>query len=240
MARDSFGGTGPARGGRTVGVTILVVGAVLTVWVLAFVILGGTEETARGGAAPEEAPPATTEEKPTSASKTPPAEAEPVSRPTGKNANEATTPPEGATHEPGGYDPLETGAKPGDLSETEKGRITMAATNFVLAAYGYTGENQREYSTPLNRTIFPWTFYESSGGAYVKDYRRRINDGGVKSSAVVDRFEIKETSLEEAKGVAHFVVEDDFGKRRMTQELTLKPHRAIWRVSAAGKIETQE
>lgn len=239
MARDSFGGAGSARRGRTVGVAILVVGVVLTMWVLAFALAGGTQETAQGGAAPEEAPAATTEERP-SASEDPPAEAEPVSRPNGKNANEATTPPEGATNEPGGHDPLGTGAKPGDLSETEKGRITMAATNFVLAAYGYTGENQREYSTPLNRTIFPWTFYESPGGAYVKDYRRRINDGGVKSSAVVDRFELKETSLEEAKGVAHFVVEDNFGKRRMTQELTLKPHRAIWRVSAAGEIETQE
>ena len=116
----------------------------------------------------------------------------------------------------------------------------MAATNFVLAAYGYKGDKQQEYSTVLNRTIFPWTFYESPGGAYVKDYRRRINDGGVESSAVVDRFEMKETSLEEVKGVVHFVVEDELGKRSLTQKLTLKPHRAIWRVSGAGEIRTQE
>lgn len=236
MSRNTFGGRSPGNRQRMVGLAVLG-GGLLVAIILAFALTGGggdtAAESAPGAAPPEEAPPATTAEK------KPPVEAEPVSRPNGES-NEATTPPEGATNEPGIYDPLETGAKPGDLSETQKRRINMAATNFVLAAYGYTGDEEKEYTTPLNRTIFPYQFYESPGGAYVKDYRRRIKDGGVKSSAVVDRFELKESSLEEAKGVAHFVVEDDFGERRMTQELTLYPHRAIWRVSAAGEIETQE
>jgi hypothetical protein len=236
VARNGLGGPSPT-GGRFVGLTVLVGSVVLVGIILVFVFTGGGGETAaQGGASPQGA---TTDAAPP-APKKPPVEAEPVARPNGENKNEATTPPEGAAHEPGGYDPLGTGAKPGDLSETEEGRANMAATNFVLAAYGYTGKNQQEYSTVLNRTIFPWTFYESPGGAYAKDYRRRINDGGVKSSAVVDRFEIKETSLEEVKGVAHFVIEDDLGKRRQTQELTLKPYRAIWRVSGASEIRTQE
>ena len=236
MARNSFGGRSAGKQQRMVGLAVLF-GGLLVAVILAFALTGGGEEAARsapGGAAATPPPPATTvEEKP-------PVEAEPVSRPNGEKSNEATTPPEGATNEPGIYDPLETGAKPGDLSETQKRRINMAATNFVLAAYGYTGDKEKEYTTPLNRTIFPYQFYESPGAAYVNDYRRRIKDGGVKSSAVAERFELKESSLEEAKGVVHFVVEDDLGKRRMTQELTLYPHRAIWRVSAAGEIETQE
>jgi hypothetical protein len=236
VARNGLDGPSPTGERRAVGLAILFGGVVLVGVILVFALTGGGGETAaQDGASPQGA---TTDDAPAAPEK-PAVEAEPVSRPSGENENEATTPHEGATHEPGGYDPLETGAEPGDLSETEKGRATMAATNFVLAAYGYKGKNQQEYSTVLNRTIFPWSFYESPGGAYVKDYRRRINDGGIKSSAVVDRFEMKETSLEEVKGVVHFVVKDDLGKRSLSQKLTLKPHRAIWRVSGAGEIRTQ-
>lgn len=237
MARNGFGVPSPTGERRAAGLAILFGGVVLAGIILVFALTGGGGETApQGGQSPQGA----TMDAAPAAPEKPAVAAEPVSRPSGENENEATTPPEGATHEPGGYDPLGTGAEPGDLSETERGRVEMAATNFVLAAYGYKGDKQQEYSTVLNRTIFPWTFYESPGGAYVKDYRRRINDGGLEGSAVVDRFEMKETSLEEVKGVVHFVVEDELGKRSVTQELTLKPHRAIWRVSGAGEIRTQE
>ncbi|QIN81156.1 hypothetical protein GBA65_20985 (plasmid) [Rubrobacter marinus] len=165
MARNGFGGPSPTGERRAVGLAILFGGIVLVGIILVFALTGGGGETAaQDGASPHGA---TTDAAPAAPEK-PAVEAEPVSRPSGENENEATTPPEGATHEPGGYDPLGTGAEPGDLSETERGRVEMAATNFVLAAYGYKGDKQQEYSTVLNRTIFPWTFYESPGGAYVQ------------------------------------------------------------------------
>lgn len=237
-------GVGGRGGGSRGGAKLLAAAAIafVALWAVLFALYGagsvgeGASDAGETTSDPEaaQAPPAPPEQTAVPA--------EPVARQGGDGDGEgrrSDKPAPGAKHEPGGYDPLGTGAKPGDLSETEEGRVTMAATNFVLKAYGYSGSNEQEYTGPLNRYIFPWSFYESPGGAVIKDYRRRVNSGGVQSSAVLERFEMKEASLEEAKGVAHFVVEDDFGKRRVTQELTLKPYEAVWRVAEAGTVEQE-
>lgn len=244
MNRYGAGGAHSSRGKAVL--MIVLAGAFLAAWVILFALYGGGGgQASEGGPAAGETTSGAAE--PPSGEKTQTAvPGEPVSRledgedggPGDGRRGGKTSP--GAKNEPGGYDPLGTGAEPGDLSETEEGRVTMAATNFVLKAYGYSGDEEKEYTGPLNRYIFPWSFYESPAGATIKDYRRRIGSGGVQSSAVMERFEIKETSLEEAKGVAHFVVEDDFGKRKLTQELTLKPYEAVWRVAQGGDVEQKD
>lgn len=157
----------------------------------------------------------------------------------GEKADERTTPEEGAAHEPAGHDPLGTGAEPGDLTETDKGRIETAARNFVTSAYGYTGHEDKEYTTQLNRFIFPWSFYESPGAKYINEYRQRIRTGGTKSTATLERFELGEKTQKTVKGVAHFRVEDATGTRRMSQELELEPFEPLWRVKAGGEMKPE-
>ena len=243
MARDRFGRQRPARKSRIIGMIVAVAGAVLVAWVMAIALLGGTDDTTArvtpGGASNPTAPePATVEAAPPPQD-APPAQGEPVSRSHGEAGDEGTTPEEGATNEPAGHDPLGTGAQPGDLTETDKGRVEAAVRNFVTSAYGYTGRDDSEYGTQLNRFIFPWSFYESPGARYVNEYRQRIRTGGTKSTATLERFELGETTQKNAKGVAYFRVEDASGTRQMSQQLELEPFEPVWRVKTAGEIKTE-
>ena len=227
---------------------VLVAGAVLVAWVLGIALLGGSSDTTvaqspsggtpTGETSTAEAPEATAA-APAAPRNAPPVQAEPVSRLGGGKADERTTPEEGAAHEPAGHDPLGTGADPGDLTETDKGRVEAAARNFVTSAYGYTGREDSEYRTNLNRFIFPWSFYESPGARYVTEYHQRIRTGGTGSTATLERFELGEKTQDTVKGVAYFRVEDASGTRRMSQELELEPFEPVWRVKAAGEMETK-
>ncbi len=226
---------------------VAVAGALIVAWMLGIALLGGNEETAArdapqgGTSTPTTAPePTTTVEPAAPPQNAPPVQGEPVSRPQGEAGHEeGTTPEEGAAHEPAGHDPLGTGAKPDDLTETDKGRIEAAARNFVTSAYGYTGRDDSEYGTQLNRFIFPWSFYESPGARYVEEYRQRIRTGGTESTATLQRFELGEGSQKAAKGVAYFAVEDPSGTRSISQELELEPFDPVWRIKAAGEIRTE-
>lgn len=226
---------------------ILVAGAGLVAWVLGIALLGGSADTVAespSGGAPTaetstaEAPEATAS-APAARRNAPPVQAEPVSRSEGEKPDERTTPEEGAAHEPAGHDPLGTGAEPGDLTETDEGRIEAAARNFVTSAYGYTGREDEEYRTNLNRFIFPWSFFESPGAKYINEYRQRIRTGGTKSTATLERFELGEKTQKTVKRVAHFRVEDASGTRRLSQELELEPFEPVWRVKAGGEIKPE-
>ncbi|MDP9474528.1 MAG: hypothetical protein M3R38_02310 [Actinomycetota bacterium] len=245
MARDRFGRQRPAGGSRALGMLVAVAGALLVAWVLGIALLGGREETAAQDAPQGDASTTTMTPEPTTAEPAAPqqdaplVQGEPVSRPEGEAGREAMTPEEGAAHEPAGHDPLGTGAEPDDLTETDKGRVEAAARNFVTSAYGYTGRDDSEYGTQLNRFIFPWSFYESPGARYVQEYRQRIRTGGTESTATLERFELAEGSQKAVKGVAYFRVEDSSGTRQASQELELEPFDPVWRVKSAGEMKTK-
>ena len=243
MARDRFGRDAGHDRRRRAGIVVVILGFFFVGWISFVALASG------GGESAGKKPPAAEEPKQaaeTSAPQAPPppeplVEAEPVSLGDGGDKEpERTTPPEGAAEEPAGHDPLDTGAKPGDLTETEKGRIELAASNFVVYAYGYTGDDEAEYNKNINRILFPWSFYESPGGQYLKDYRQRINDGGTKSEARLDDLELVETSPKKTTAKAKFSVQDDTGERRLSQKLTLEPFGAAWRVSEAEEIQDRK
>lgn len=147
-------------------------------------------------------------------------------------------PPEGGVHEePALHDPLGTGARPGELSETERGRVEQAASQFVIYAYGYSGDDPDQYTAGVNQAVIPDSFYESPGAAYVEEFARRVESGGTRSTATLRAFEIREVSGERAAGVARFTIEDPSGTKRLSQELHVRRLGAIWRVSAAGVME---
>ncbi len=147
-------------------------------------------------------------------------------------------PPEGGVHEePALHDPLGTGARPGYLSETERGRVEQAASQFVIYAYGYSGDDPNQYTAGVNQAVIPYPFYESPGAAYVEEFARRIESGGTRSTATLQAFEIREVSGEKAEGVASFTIEDPSGTKRLSQELHVRRLGAIWRVSGAGIME---
>ena len=134
-------------------------------------------------------------------------------------------------------DPAGTGARPGGLSDTQKGRILQAASQYVVYAYGYSGDDVAAYRSGVNLAVVPGEFYSSPGADYVEDFERRVRSGGTESTAVLESFELQQASAEAVTGIAYFTISDASGEHRLSQELEVVRLESIWRVAAAKEME---
>ena len=242
MSRGGRLGDNP-RGGRLKALAAIGVSLAL-LWAVAILMLASGPDGAAPAANAENGGPAPTAQdtagaaRSTGSGRSSAVEGRPVAG--GREGPEGgeREPPEGGVHEePASHDPLGTGAGPGDLSETERGRVEQAASQFVIYAYGYSGDDPDQYTAGVNQAVIPDPFYESPGAAYVEEFARRIESGGTRSTATLQAFEITEVSGEKAEGVASFTIEDPSGTKRLSQELHVRRLGAIWRVSGAGIME---
>lgn len=260
------GDPGEPRGGRPgrllaaalVGILLLAL-----LWLGAVVVLGGgrqaqpSDESARRPADAANGPASVGRPAPEEAPQEPLAEGDPLSRDGSRDgsrdvAGEASRdrspedpagvepdpdlPEGGSSAEPGRYDPLGTGAAPGDLSPTEKGRVEQAVANYVLYAFGYTGEDQSEYNSAVNLTVVSPEFHSTPGGESVAFFSERVAAGGTESTATLEGFETSGESLEEVTGTATFTMEGSLREGRFTQELTLVKWGALWKVRSARAL----
>jgi hypothetical protein len=142
-------------------------------------------------------------------------------------------------------DPLGTGASSEDLSETGRERIELAASNFVVATYGYTGQGEEalsEYTSKVNLAAMVPEFYESPGSEEVRKHGEQISGEGLESAAEMSEFRLLEQSPERVTGTAHFEVGEAFNDagelagdvEAYSQDLELVKWGAGWRVEAAG------
>ena len=134
-------------------------------------------------------------------------------------------------------DPAGIGARPGGLSDTQKGRILQAASQYVVYAYGYSGDDVAAYRSGVNLAVVPGEFYSSPGADYVEDFERRVRSGGTESTAVLESFELQQASAEAVTGIAYFTISDASGEHRLSQELEVVRLESIWRVAAAKEME---
>lgn len=146
----------------------------------------------------------------------------------------------GVTNEPGGYDPLGTGASPGDLSPTERGRVERAVGGYILYAFGYTGADRAEYISAVNLAVVNPEFYETPGAAAVGAFSESVVEGGAESEARIEEFDMEEQGLREAEGVARFSMDGSEGTGNFEQRLTLVKWGAGWKVRAADPMRRIE
>jgi hypothetical protein len=235
--------------------------ALIAAWVLAITMLGGQEKAS--SEAP--VPPATTTEAAetaaapgddsTTASAPEDGAPESGSDPGGSEEPEAVevereTPapapvpkkPVGQVipEEPPTYNPLGKEIGPNDLTETQRGRVELAASQFVVHAYGFTGKGEkasRDYEAGISRSVVAPVFYESPGAGALAKLARQIEAEGVQATASLDSFEVSQAAPEKVRGTARFTVESDAGTNSYAQELLLENSGAIWRVEQAGEIQ---
>lgn len=162
---------------------------------------------------------------------------------------EDNLPEGGVSQEPGSYDPLGVEPKPGQLSQRDAERAELAASKFVTAAYGYTGEDKNKYNQGVGATIIWPGFYDSPAAARITDYASEVEDSGTKSAAKVTEFEKKSVSgkfgKEKIKAVITFSTADTYNrygeiegtKKSYRQEMALKRDGAVFKVAGAEKIE---
>lgn len=142
---------------------------------------------------------------------------------------------EGAANEPGGFDPLNKNAKPGDLTETDKGRVELAVSKFIISAYGYRGGDPTEYVRGLETNVVVPDFYDSPAGAGVTEQTQKVAEGGVESAATMERFEINKTEPELVEGTAYYEAGPvDGSQSNYRQQITLVPDGAVYKVRSAS------
>jgi len=168
---------------------------------------------------------------------------------TGASAASSVPAPEntsrGTPEEPGAYDPLGTGASPGDLAPIDEDRARFAAARFISAAYGYSGSDEDAYNQGVGATVAWPDFYDSEGSREIERYAAQVGQSGTKSAALLTRLEIDETTAKSAAGYAYFQTGSGYDrdgglsgrKRSYRQEMTLARSGATWAVRATGEIE---
>ena len=153
--------------------------------------------------------------------------------------------PEGATNEPGSYDPLGTGASAEDLTPVDEKRLRFGASRFVSAAYGYSGKDKDAYNQGLGATVVWPDFFDSEGSSEITRYAAQVGDTGTSSAALLSRFETIESSADSVKGYAYFETGSGYttsgglkGKKQTyRQKTTLARSGPVWKVLAVNDIE---
>ncbi len=235
----------PAPNGRKFVVVVAAALLLVALWVLGILLLGagGTGAADDGGRSPERAdggrgsspaPPTDGHDKRETAGRDPSLSGR--ARDVGARDGERR-PEVHAVDAPEIQDPAGTGARAGGLSDTQQGRILQAASQYVVYAYGYTGDDVAAYTSGVNLAVVPGEFYRSPGAVYVEDFERRVRSGGTESTAVLESFELRRASADAATGVAYFTISDTSGEHRLSQELEVVRLDAIWRVASAGDME---
>lgn len=141
----------------------------------------------------------------------------------------------GRDEQPGTYDPLGTGAKPEDLTATDRDRARFVVSEFVIAGYGYAGEDATTYGRGIEELVVRPDFYDSPAGKQLSERVESFEEDYVKSAATLDRFKISRTEPGEVIGTAYYEAGPvDGSQSRYLQQITLVPDGASYKVLSAS------
>lgn len=154
----------------------------------------------------------------------------------------------GATDEPSGYDPLGIKHQKVPLTPADKSRVEGAASEFVTAAYGYSGPkgSSKEYLAGVEEAVITPGFYSSEGAAEVKRYSELVDKSGTQSAAKMSSFDIlKGATKDTLEGYAYFDTADTYNrygeieghKTSYRQKLTVVRYGATFKVKSAGAVQ---
>ena len=124
----------------------------------------------------------------------------------------------------------------GALSSVDRGRAEQAASQFVVYAYGYTGDDVEQYRSYVNQAVVPESFAKSPGAATVEDFARKIEATGTESSVVPKSVELTPAGDGSATADVTFELTDPSGRSLVSQSLRVVPLGDVWRVAEAGEL----
>ena len=151
----------------------------------------------------------------------------------------------GAANEPGNYDPLGTEASEDDLADLDEERLRFAASNYISAAYGYTGDDADAYNQGVGATVVWPDFFDSEGSSEIGRYAEQVGESGTKSGSLLTELETLEITEDRVTAYAYFETGSgytgDGGLKGETQayrqKMTLARTGATWKVLGVEKIE---
>lgn len=97
-----------------------------------------------------------------------------------------------------------TGGGPAEIDRT---RARAASERFITAAYGYTGGSSEDYLGAVEQATAE-EIHDSPGGSMLKGYSKAAPECGMKSTAILEEFEIIGRSVDGLDASVTFTVED--------------------------------
>lgn len=97
--------------------------------------------------------------------------------------------------------------EPPSEAEIDTTRARTASERYIVAAYGYTGSDEEEYLSAIEQAASE-EIYDSPGGQQLKDYAKAAPQCGMKSTAILEGFEVVGQSGEGMDVSVTFSVED--------------------------------
>ena len=104
-----------------------------------------------------------------------------------------------------------TGSGEAKNAETEIARARAASEDFITAAYGYSGESEDDYLEGIEQAASE-QIYDSPGGSMLKGYSQAAPECGMRSTAILEEFEVIGQSPEGLDAAVTFSVEDADGQ----------------------------
>lgn len=142
--------------------------------------------------------------------------------------------PEGGQQESAGGS--EESAPPSD-AEIDTTRARTASERYIVAAYGYTGSDEQEYLSAIEQAASE-EIYDSPGGEQLRDYAKAAPECGMKSTAILEEFEVIGQSSEGMDASVTFSVEDTDGQTHtFRQEQRLSSTGGAYEVSGVSVEE---
>lgn len=141
-------------------------------------------------------------------------------------------------NQPEGGQPEDSGGSeepaPPSEAEIETTRARTASERYIVAAYGYTGSDEEEYLLGIEQAASE-EIYDSPGGKRLKEYAKAAPECGMKSTAILEEFEVLGKSGKGLDAAVTFSVEDADGQTHtFRQEQRLSSSNGVHEVSAVS------
>ncbi|MDN5696530.1 MAG: hypothetical protein L0G70_00995 [Rubrobacter sp.] len=153
----------------------------------------------------------------------------------------------------GTFDPMEESGRQQDSAQDSKSgseqsdspsaeeidttRARTASERYIVAAYGYTGSDEEEYLSAIEEAASE-EIYNSPGGKQLQDYAKAAPECGMKSTAILEEFEMVGQGEEGLDAVVTFSVEDTDGQTHtFRQEQRLSSSDGLYTVSGVAVEE---
>ena len=126
---------------------------------------------------------------------------------------------------------------PPSEAEIDTTRARTASERYIVAAYGYTGSDEEEYLEGIEQAASE-EIYDSPGGQQLAGYAKAAPECGMKSTAIVEEFEVLGQSEEGLDAAVTFSVDDADGQTHtFLQEHRLSSANGVYEVSEVSVEE---
>lgn len=155
-------------------------------------------------------------------------------QPEDSGGGDAASESEPSAPEPSESEPSEPQPSAAEIDTT---RARTASEQYIVAAYGYTGSDEQEYLSAIEQAASE-EIYRSPGGKQLRDYAKAAPKCGMKSTAILEEFEVVGQGAEGLDVTVTFTVEDADGQTHtFRQQQRLSSANGAYEVSGVSVEE---